>query len=262
LFIYCYTHIITPLFNLIIHDMIHTYNEYHLGDQLVHLHYLRKVCSENPHLEFTHHCNLKHHDQLFPLLEDVPITLSDLYIPPGAINCWIGYANFFYEHLKRHDWVAFHLDWFAYLSDRLGVPNPMAGREDLLFDYPALKGLATPQYDYLVINSPPNSGQLPDYHPNLFTNMVRQHLNEGKSVITTYPTGMCECTLDMGFTVTDIGSLSRYVSHIVGVATGPMWTTFNVYNLDSVKTRTFYCAHQSVNLTDNTQTLHSLIQKN
>ena len=32
--------------------MIHTYNEYHLGDQLIHLNYLREVCKKNPDLEF------------------------------------------------------------------------------------------------------------------------------------------------------------------------------------------------------------------
>jgi hypothetical protein len=238
--------------------MIHTYNEYHLGDQLVHLHYLRKVCEDNPHLEFTHHCNLAHHEQLRPLIEDMPIQIADLYVPAGAINAWIGHANFYYEHPHRADWVKFMLAWFERLSSVLEVNSPIACREELLFDYPALKGLATPSYDYLVINSPPLSNQLPSYHPNLLTNLVRQYLNEGKSVITTYPTGMTECTLDMNFSVTDIGSLSRHVDHIIGVATGPMWTTFNIYNLDTVKSRTFYCAHQTVNLTDNTTTLQKL----
>ena len=238
--------------------MIHTYNEYHLGDQLVHLHYLRKVCENHPHLEFTHHCNPKHHEQLRPLIEDMPIEISDLYIPPGAINAWIGHANFFYEHPDRANWVKFMLAWFERLSFVLEVPSPIACRDELLFDYPALKGLATPSYDYLVINSPPNSGQLPDYQPEFFHSLVREYLNNGKSVITTHPTGMTECTLDLGFSVTDIGSLSRSVDHIIGVATGPMWTTFNTYNLATVKTRTFYCAHQTVNLTDNTTTLHKL----
>jgi len=239
--------------------MIHTYNEYHLGDQLVHLNYLRKVCEENPHLEFTHHCNAKHHGQLRPLLEGVAIELQDLYTPPGAINAWIGHANFFYEHPHRADWVQFHLAWFERLSSVLEVPNPIACREDLLFDYPELKGLATPHYDYLIINSPPQSGQLPDYHPDFFIKMAQNLKNEGKSVITTMPTGVCENTLDMGFTVTDIGALSRNVDHIVGVATGPMWTTFNIFNLNNVLSRTFYCAHQTVNLTDNTSTKHSLL---
>ena len=66
--------------------MIHTYNEYHLGDQLIHLNYLRKVCKENPHLDFTHHCQEQYHAQLLPLCEDAPILLRDLRIPPEAFN--------------------------------------------------------------------------------------------------------------------------------------------------------------------------------
>jgi hypothetical protein len=237
---YCYTHIVTPLFNLIIHNMIHTYNEYHLGDQLIHLHYLRQVCKENPHLEFTHHCNPQYAAQLQPLCEDVPITIADLSIPPGAINSWIGYKNFFYNHGARRDWVVFHQSWFDYLSDRLEVANPIACKEDFLFDYPALNAPTRYEFDILIINSPPQSGQLPSYHPNLFTNMVRFHLNDGKKVITTHPTGMCPCTLDYRWTVTDIGVLSKNIKHIIAIDTGPLWPTFNIHNQDSVLSRCIY----------------------
>ena len=255
---YCYTHIVTPLFNLIIHNMIHTYNEYHLGDQLVHLNYLRQVCKENPHLEFTHHCNEQHHAQLLPLCEGVPISLQGLSIPPGAINAWIGRNNYFYNHPLRENWVAFHLDWFDHLSDLLEIASPIASRDDLLFDYPALNVPIPITFDYLIINSPPLSNQLPSYDPEFFNKRVRKLLNEGKSVITTHPTGMGMSTLEMKLDVSGIGALSKYCKHIEGVATGPMWTTFNIFNKDKVLSRIFYCAHQTVNLTDSTITLHSL----
>ena len=234
--------------------MIHTYNEYHLGDQLVHLHYLRKVCENHPHLEFTHHCNPKHHEQLRPLIEDMPIEISDLYIPPGAINAWIGHANFFYEHPDRADWVKFMLAWFERLSFVLEVPSPIACREDLLFEYPLLNEPLYAQFDYLIINAAPASNQLPKYTPEFFNNRVRDLLNAGHTVITTNPTGMCTSTLEMQMDVTRIGALSKGCKFIEGVATGPMWTTFNVFNLDTVVRRTFYCAHQTVNLTNNTIT--------
>ena len=238
--------------------MIHTYNEYHLGDNLVHLNYLRRVCKENPDLEFTHHCNPMHHSQLTPLLEDLPISLQGLSIPPGTINAWIGRDNYFYNHPLQHDWVNFHLEWFDHLSNLLELPSPMACREDLLFEYPALNAPIPITFDYLIINALPQSGQLPDFDAQFFKNRVRNLLNEGFSVITTNPTGMGLSTLEMGLDVTGIGSLSKYCKHIEGVATGPMWTTFNLFNLDKVLSRKFYCAHQSVNLTDNTTTLNKL----
>lgn len=220
--------------------MIHTYNEYHLGDQLIHLHYLRKVCKENPHLDFTHHCQEQYHAQLLPLTEDAPILLRDLHIPPEAYNAWIGYKNFFYNHGARRDWVVFHQSWFDYLSDRLEVANPIACKEDFLFDYPALGAPTQYEFDYLLINSPPASGQLPDFDSQFFVKRARDLANEGIKVITTYPTGVVPNTLDHHFTVTDIGVLSKSVQHIEAIDTGPLWTTFNKFNQDKVLSRIIY----------------------
>jgi len=238
--------------------MIHTYNEYRLGDNLVHLNYLRKVCKENPDLEFTHHVNPAYIDQLTPLVEDTAIGLQGLSIPPGAHNAWIGRDNYFYNHPLQHDWVAFYLEWFDHLSNILEVSNPMACKEDFLFDYPALNEPYDMEFDVLVINSAPSSGQLPDFNPQFFEKRVRELANQGLKVVTTAPTGMVSCTLDWDLDVTGIGAISKYCQHIEGVATGPMWTTFNIFNQNNILSRKFYCGHQTVNLTDNTVTINKL----
>lgn len=239
--------------------MIHTYNEYHLGDQLIHLNYLRKVCEENPHLEFTHHCNEMYHSQLEPLVDEMPIGLQGLNIPPGAINAWIGYKNFFYNHQKRRDWLAFHLDWFAYLSDRIEVNNPMLCAAEFLFDYPDLNRPMGYEFDYLIINSPPASNQLPSYTPEYFIKLAQNLANEGKKVITSYPTGVVPSTLEHRFTVTDIGALSKGVEHIIAIDTGPLWTTFNIFNQNKVLSRTIYgTTSDSIDLLPNTICKQSL----
>jgi len=239
--------------------MIHTYNEYHLGDQLIHLQYLRRVCRENPHLEFTHHCNEMYHAQLTPLLEDMPIGLQGLSIPTTAVNSWIGYANFFYNHQKRRDWVAFHLDWFSYLSDRLEVNSPMQEADDFLFDYPQLHCVFADRFDYLLINSPPASGQLPDYTPEYWQNRARNLINDGYKVITTHPTGLCQSTLEANFDVTAIGSLSKYADHIEAVDTGPLWTTFNIHSKNKVLSRKIYgTTSDTIDLAPNTVCFQTL----
>lgn len=237
--------------------MIQTYNEYHLGDNLVHLNFLRRL-SYMVKDEIVHYCNPQLHSQLQPLVEDTSVVLRALDRDPHAINAWIGTNNYYYNHPLRHDWVQFHLDWFNNLSAQLGVLNPIASRKDLLFEYPRLNAYGMPHYDYLVCNSPPLSNQLPDFNPVFFENLVRNLLNEGKTVITTFPTGMCESTLDHHLDVTGIGNLSNTCDHHIGVATGPMWTTFNIFNQDAVSSRTWYCGHQTLNLTDNTVTLHRI----
>ena len=238
--------------------MIHTYNEYHLGDNLIHLNYLRKVCAQEPHLDFTHHCHPQYHSQLQPLCEDVSIGLADLSIPPDSVNAWIGRENYFHNHPDRDDWVKFHLAWFDKLSDLLELSSPIACREDLLFEYPALKAREYPQFDYLIINSPPQSGQLPTYNQAWFIDKAKELANQGLKVITTYPTGVCESTLERKMTVTDIGNLSLYVNNILGVDTGPMWTTHNIYNQDSVLTRCIYTTAAKPYLSKNTVVLEKL----
>jgi len=233
--------------------MIQTYNEYHLGDNLIHLNYLRRL-SYTTDEPMVHHCNTALHRQLLPVIADTAITLADLYIPPNTVNAWIGANNYYYNSPRQADWVQFHLDWFDHLSNILGVSSPIACREDLLFEYPLLNEPLYAEFDYLIINAAPASNQLPKYTPEFFNNRVRDLLNAGHTVITTNPTGMCTSTLEMQMDVTRIGALSKGCKFIEGVATGPMWTTFNVFNLDTVKRRTFYCAHQTVNLTNNTIT--------
>ena len=120
--------------------LVRTYSEYHLGDQLIHLNYLRKVCEFNPDTEATHYCNAEYHSQLLPLTEGLPIVLIDTPAKPvDAVNSWIGTDGYFYRSPFKRNWVAFHLDWFSHLSNQLGVMNPMQHPDAFLFNYPALE---------------------------------------------------------------------------------------------------------------------------
>ena len=59
--------------------MISTFNEYHLGDQLIHLNWLRKVAIANGERHFSHHCRPEHLEKIRPLVCDVPnISLSGI----------------------------------------------------------------------------------------------------------------------------------------------------------------------------------------
>ena len=228
--------------------LIKTYNEYHLGDQLHHLNYLRKVCQEDTSIECIHYCKQEYHSQLLPLCEGVPITLQDLSHREDAINAWIGVDGYFYRSPLNKNWVAFHLDWFSHLSNQLGVMNPMQTPDSFLFDYPAIQKGKYPSYDVLIVNSVPMSGQLPDYNPWFFNKLTKKYLDEGSSVITTFPTNLCQSTLELGMTVTDIGALAKGVNRIQGVDTGPIWTTYNVWA--RIPTRIVYSAAHAINLLD------------
>jgi len=228
--------------------LIRTYNEYHLGDQLHHLNFLRRVCQEDSSIECIHYCKQEYHPQLLPVCEGVPLTLQDLPHRGDSTNAWIGVDGYFYKSPLNKNWVAFHLDWFSYLANKLGVMNPIQTPDCFLFDYPELTRKKYPKYDVLIVNSVPMSNQLPDYNPWFFERLTKKYIDEGSTVITTYPTGLCQSTLELGMTVTDIGCLAKSVNRIQGVDTGPMWTTYNVHA--RIPTRIVYSAAHAINLLD------------
>jgi hypothetical protein len=139
--------------------------------------------------------------------------------------------------------VAIYLRHFRRLSQALGLPSPFTKARDLLFDYPALAP-ATTAYTglrgILVVNSPPQSGQFQSFSHEGFDRIIALLHAAGHCVYTTAPSSTKDalCTLDLGSSVTDIGRLSAdHVDAIIGVPTGPLWPTFNIWNADTIKTR-------------------------
>ena len=224
-----------------------TYNAYHLGDNLLTLHYLRGLAKAYPAFHFTHAAPATYLGQLAPLAADLPnLSLSALHDsppPPTAHNAWLGADGWFYAQPDRHDFVAIYLRHFRRLSQALGLPSPFTKARDLLFDYPALAP-ATTAYTglrgILVVNSPPQSGQFQSFSHEGFDRIIALLHAAGHCVYTTAPSSTKDalCTLDLGSSVTDIGRLSAdHVDAIIGVPTGPMWPTFNIWNADTIKTR-------------------------
>ena len=240
--------------------MIQTYNEYHLGDQLIHLNYLRRLSYLYPNYIFRHYCNTIYIPQLLAVVEDCP---SIELLPLGergesSVNCWLGADGWFYRHPKQRHWVDLHLDWFATLSKRLGVENPIRSKYDLFFEYPALRKKVYQPFDVLIINCPPGSNQLPSFSFDKFESLTKL-LCKDMDVITVYPTKLCPSTLEMHLTVTEIGNLAQYCQYIVAVDTGPLWTTYNQWNIDKVLGRTIYTTtFDSIDLTPNTEILQKI----
>jgi hypothetical protein len=73
-------------------NIVCTLNEWHLGDNLIHLNYLYRLSRLNPEKQFRHYVNSLQLGQLRPLIEGIPnIELFELQLAPSwATNCWIG----------------------------------------------------------------------------------------------------------------------------------------------------------------------------
>ena len=237
-----------------------TYCDWHLGDQLVFLNWLRRVAASTP-VRHVHFAPDEYLPQLREVVEDIHnIELAPLSAKPAsAVDVWINRSGDHYTNPTRDDWAAHHIEHFARLARDLGVENPVTTVDDLLFDFPRLRAREYPAFDFLVINSAPHSEQFRGFNAAVFDILVAQLRDRG-TVITTGPsyTGV-PTTLNYDgriLTVADIGSLSINCKHIIGVLTGPVWATFNVWN--KTVPRIFFSDREHVNLTPNTTHVTSI----
>lgn len=255
---------------------VSTFNALHLGDNLIHLHFLRKMAARYPEIHFTHGAPDQYLAQLAPLAWDVENLelLSIATVGQGAINAWRGAGGWFYQQPDQYDFLQIHLRWFRELAKLMGLASPIHCAADMLFDYPSLHappedlsaaavGLAT-AYDHadhvLIVNSPPLSGQFHGFSIAGFDRLIGRLHDAGHRVVTTHPSifGDIPCTQDVGMDITRIGRLSQRCKAIIGVVTGPMWTTLNVWARETVKLRVHLLDHERVDLAPNTVHANSL----
>ncbi|QWD13722.1 hypothetical protein G6678_05765 [Polynucleobacter paneuropaeus] len=188
------------------------------------------------------------------------MSLKDL--PQDAVNCWIGYEDYFYKSPLARNWTAFHLDYFNYLSNKLGLKNPISHRDDLLFNFPLLDGPSpiNKKFDFLIVNSMPLSGQIAGFDPNFLNVLIKTLVFKGYSVISTHPNGIVESTMERGFNLLDIARISNYSKVIIGVPNGPMWLTFNIFNNDNLVLRLPWVSIQDLNLGKNCKTCYESLE--
>jgi hypothetical protein len=222
----------------------HTYNEWHLGDNLVHLNFLRRLAVKHPDCQFVHACRVHYHEQLKPVVwplanvKVVPLKGRN----PNAVDAWINHGAWTprggcsHNSPVRFDWAKFHTAFFADLARRMGLPTPIDSVDDLLFDYPALNHETSlpGRWDFLVCNGSVMSGQLPGWKDRDWDDVMEWLLKKGRSVVCTQPsrTGAV-CTADHGLSVTGVGNVSMRVDGIIGCPSGAMWPTFNIWNKDT-----------------------------
>lgn len=242
----------------------HSHNAYHLGDNLVHLHFLRKVALANPDRQFVHAAQWQYLSQLNDLTDDLPnlkLVSLDYALPTNSIDSWRGAGGLWYQHPNRHDFIGFHLEWFDILAKKMGVENPIKQPWQMLFDYPHLREPIQEfigGFDILVINAPPGSGQFQAYDRGVALSVLSAALcSAGHTVITTHSidgTGARPVfvTSELRLSVTEIGRLSLRCHTILMVSTGPSWPTFNIWNQESVKRRIILIDWERLNFSPNT----------
>lgn len=242
---------------------IHTHCSVRLGDNLTHLQFLRKLACRYPNTRFVHAAHSNYLPELCEVVADVTnIELRGFHYegewreiePPekSSIEAWKNHEGFWANHPDKNDFCAFYVDFFNHLARKMGLENPIKRPEHFLFDYPALikKTPLDGPFDFLIINSPPMSGQLAGYSD--MSMLIQRIAERGHKVITTERVEGIPCTQDYNMTVTDIGGLSRHCRFIIMVATGPSWPTFNVFNQTTIGLRIILLDNEKINMTPNT----------
>ncbi len=216
--------------------MISYVNHFHLGDCFWHCLWLRKAAKFIPQSEVLFYCNLDYHMQLAPVLYGTKVALVRTENhPPDAINCWIGdgpQGIGWSSTDLRFDVIAFLIRWFEFQSKQAGIPVVFKDRTDFLCDYPSL---LYPLWtggtiDWLVLNSTPMSSQF-QWDESAMNRVIMRMSAAGHTVVCTSMTDAhVPCTRKLGYSITDIGSLSLMAKSIIAVANGPVWPTFNIWN--------------------------------
>jgi hypothetical protein len=199
----------------------YSYNPWHLGDSLLHLHFLRHLAIKHPSHFFIHAVEESHLWQLGEAIEDVAnvrlIRLEDQGRYPGArwVNSWknvgfgpigrgINVPGFWETHPLRNDFSTFYLELFGILARAMDLESPFNEAADLWFDYPKIKfgrnsqpllrdhcaprqGVGPPEFDFLVVNSVPLSRQLPAFREAQYLTPLIDELAERYRVVVTNP---------------------------------------------------------------------------
>lgn len=226
---------------------IYTFNQFHLGDNLVFLHLLRALAKPRPGTPFVHFC----HAHLLPQLQEAVADLLNISLEPfesplwkhkqnEAVDTWKNTEGYWEESAHRWEWSRFMLQHHAWTAMRMGMATPFSCVEHLLFDYPALeKVVEEPARDFLVIDAEPHSGQLKPmakHGSGYLDQFIALLRNSGYDVRTT-----SACKKD-GYTITQIGALALKCRHVVGVMTGPAWPCISTtrHHLTSEGRRTIF----------------------
>ena len=223
---------------------INTYMEPHLGDNVYHLDYLRKVVDLDSSYHFTHYAREQYLNELQTHLvgyeNNIILKSYNKGIPPDTIHGWINTNNWFEGDYRPKAFklegcpIAYdkmYINWYNHLEEKYNIPNPIKTSEDFKTKFNGLEIYdLEKEYDVLLINSIPQSGQYL-YEEELFKELAFKFKTSGYNIISTYKIEEIECTLDYNYGLTQIAKISTKTPIIIAVHTGPLALCLNKYSL-------------------------------
>lgn len=206
-------------------------NQSHVGDCVWALIALRKIPGQ--HTFFTPR---EYHSQLIQCCEDTEITLAPLEeATPDALSTWIGCGRFAnqgvsWQALTGHiDLIDFLMKWSNCMCAENGMVPRFNTRQDMLPDFPAInRHYDAVDFEVLVINCPPKSGQCPRWDQGEMDELITEIGAKYRTIVTnpTTATNVEQVTA----TVCEIGNLALRAKFVVAVASGAHWGIHSVWS--------------------------------
>lgn len=199
----------------------------HMGDCMWSLVMIRRMPGEHKFF-----CIPEYVTELRELMSDTPHYVGSIHeIDPRAdsVDTWLGNPHLGaygirWEH--QQDVMGFVFDYYNALGNVYVPGGPVfKTRKDMLWDSQAIiDALPTvPHPEVLVINAEPHSGQCPQYDKFRMAELVLAMYRRWNVEVTSAPGRP-------NYTLAQIGAMSLTARYIIGVATGPIWPTFNKWN--------------------------------
>lgn len=170
----------------------------------------------------------EYHAALRELMPEVEFT--EAKVGEGK-DMWIANGRFaqlgihFSNQVEIMDFV---MDFLNAHCREEGLEAPYRSTHDMLWRSPAiLEPVPVKPFDILVVNCDPLSGQCPHYSRSEVDGLLLQLVAKGHRVLCTNATNAAPWG---NFTLREIANLSTRAKCILGVASGPLWPTFNIWN--------------------------------
>lgn len=216
---------------------------YHLGDNvfnLILLYIIKKYIEKNNIMIFYYAKN-EYINQLKEFVCSNNIILKTLNKSPNnSIEVWINNDFFEYTHTllsNKHAYNKFYINFFnsvlRKMNFNISINKLVYDDNDLLSRYNKFNEKYK-NYDILILNSEPLSGQYKEYNKQTWDNYI-QKINTQFKILTTTKVNNILCTCDDNLTIKDIASLSIKAKVIIAINSGVVPGLLNYYTLTTVK---------------------------
>lgn len=200
----------------------------HTGDAVWALLQLRKIGGE--HHFYTPE---EYHWQLRDIIEGTEIKLHPHEgIPTDAKCSWIGSQRFQNRGVvwsNGPDIVDFLMRWGNCMCAENGVEAKFIERSSMLADWPAIQRPCDEgEFDILIINCPPRSGQTPRWDQGEMDSLI-QETGARHRVIVTNPT-TANNVRQVNRSLSEIGNLHLQAELTIAIASGAHWGCHSIWS--------------------------------